>query len=199
MRLTPEKLQQNFTLHEKVDASNFNAFIKKQGWKSYKWRILFWSLILIFIVITASLILATNKPILQRLAFAALGILIASLLVPFHEFIHFLMYKLFGARDVSLSFYPRKGYALTRANRFVVNGREMKWIALAPFFIISSSGMLLLFFWDDVWKIAVSAMILFHATLCHADFLIVDYLLEDDAEILMYDDVEEGVTHIYRR
>jgi len=200
MQLTPEKLQQqNFMLLEKVEHAEFNAFMRKHSWNSSIFKVAYFMIVLLFSVMTIGLIIQSKHPIIQRILFASLGVLIALILIPFHEYIHYLVYKHLGATNVKITSYWSQGYVLTKADQFVVSKKEIKWIASAPFLIISAIGIMSFFFLTDLWQISVCSMILFHATLCYNDFRILDYFLVRDSDIYMYDYVQEGVTYFYKR
>jgi hypothetical protein len=100
---------------------------------------------------------------------------------------------------VTITPYFRQCYVLTRAHHFVVGKEDLKWIALLPFVVISATGFILLLILDNPGQIAMSTTILFHATLCQSDFRILDYFRTSPSELLMCDDLNEGVTYIYSK
>jgi len=198
MRLTPQSLKdQNFKLLEKVDHDNFSLFIRQQRKKFSTINLVYWLFVICFLAMTGYYFFDSTTSIFFKLLFLGLGVIIAFVLTPLHEFIHFLAYKCFGAENVTIKSYNMLGYMLTNADQFVVSKREMKWIATAPFLIITTIGIILLYFLNDMIQISISSMILFHTTLCHADFLILNYFLDSESDIFMYDDIQDESTFIY--
>ena len=125
--------------------------------------------------------------------------MLALSLLPLHEYIHLLTYKYFGAKNVTITPYIRHMYVLTQADQFVVGKKEMKWIASTPFLFISTVGLILLYFITDLWQISISSMVLFHLTLCLADFRILNYFISSNSQKVMYSDIQKDVTYIYER
>ncbi len=188
-----------FILLEEVRHSEFNSFLLKHRWKYSKLHLSYNMLIFLFFMMTTIFFFMSRDSLIARLMFVAFGVLTAFLLVPLHEFIHLLTYKYLGATNVTIVPYIRYGYVLTLADQFIVGRQEMKWIALMPITIISGTGLAFLVVANDHWQIFVSAIILFHATLCLADFRILDYFLTNKSNIVMYNNIRDRVTYIYQR
>ncbi len=142
MKLKPEELEENgYVLLDEMNHSEIKPFLKKyitkRGWYS--------SIYYLSVFISFSFLLffcfklhhTGNYPVHKILLRFSLGVLLTFVLVPFHELIHGLAYKLAGAKNTSYDANLRKFYFLAIADKFVTSKREFKIIALAPFFIIS--------------------------------------------------------------
>lgn len=199
MQLTPENLRrQNFTLIEKVEHAQLDSFLDKHTWNFPLIKYSYFLALLILSVVTVRLIWNSHHHMPNPILFAGLGILIAFVLIPIHELIHYLMYKIFGADNVKIAPYLRLGYILTKADLFVVDKKSMLLIASAPFLIISTFGAILFCCLSGLWQIAISSAILFHASLCYADLRILDYFMDRNVEIYMYDDVKARASFFYK-
>ena len=200
MHITPEKIKDNgFIPITKVKHADFNSFILNSRWQNFRWHFIFNLLLFLFFLLFAFFFFSAPNPIISRLLWAGLGIFVAFLIVPFHEFIHYSTYKCLGAKKATITPYIRKGYILTHADHFVVRKKEVKWIAIMPFILISVSLLLSLTIFNAEWQILVSTTLLMHTSICHADFRILDYFMNNKNEILMYDDIKKGLTYIYKK
>lgn len=200
MQLTPETLTDHkFELDEVVIHSQFNAFLYKHAWKFSRLYFIYMLVVFVLLLMTITFFLISPESVLDRLLYMALGIVLSLLLIPLHECIHLITYKILGAKKVTLSSYIKRWYILTQADQFVVGRSEMQWLATTPFIIISLLGFLLLGFVNDLWQISISSMILFHATLCMADFRILDYFVSSTPEKVMYSDIKKDESYIYKR
>jgi hypothetical protein len=68
----------------------------------------------------------------------------STLIVPLHELLHGLAYYWLGAKKVTYGANLREFYFFAAADRFVVNGRSIWPLALAPFMVISTGCIWLL-------------------------------------------------------
>lgn len=56
------------------------------------------------------------------------------------------------------------------ADKFVANKREFEVVALAPFIIITTSRLILLFVAYTIWTLTISSVLLAHTAMCSGDF-----------------------------
>ncbi len=78
----------------------------------------------------------------------SLGIAGVILLIPIHELIHGLLFRLFGAKDVRYGVVWKKLMFYAVAHDFAVNYRQMLVIALGPFFVLS--GIMAFVAWEPL-------------------------------------------------
>jgi len=190
---------QNYVLFEEVQHSEFNTFLSKHRWKYSRLQFLYYFSLLLFLAISIFYFYYSSSQIFNRLIHFTFGVLIAFALVPLHEFIHYLTYRILGAKNAIITLYFKMGYILTRADHFIVSKDNIKWIALMPFVILSTIGLISLLFLSEPWHISVSAAIIFHLTLCRADFRILDYFINSKYELVLFDDVSKNTTYIFRK
>ncbi|MEM9547246.1 MAG: DUF3267 domain-containing protein [Bacteroidota bacterium] len=199
MRPTIEELKSpNYFLLHKVDHREFNTFSDNLAWKNLYLKMAYWSLLSAFVLATTLLIFQIEASILTKLLWTTLGFFTAIVLVLPHEFLHFLSYKYFGAQDVKINFYLSKTYVLTKADQFVVGKREIFWIALIPFMVITIIGLCFFITAGENWQIAISTSLLFHTSICQADFRMVDFCFDKDGNVFHFDDLKKNATYFYR-
>lgn len=66
------------------------------------------------------------------------AVLIFFILIPFHEYLHGIAYKFFGAKDVRFRFSIKKLYAYAVAHNFIAGNKEFIVVAVTPFVVINS-------------------------------------------------------------
>ena len=123
-----------------------------------------------------------------------------AVLLPLHELIHGLAYKLVGAKAVSYHADWRKFTFYAAADGFVVSTREFYGVALAPFAIINA-GLLLGYALAGpaVAWVCLGALLL-HMGGCAGDFALVNFLYKHRRKALVtYDDMGAAKSFFYAR
>ena len=93
---------------------------------------------------------------------------------------------------------PASISAAAPADQFVANKKEFQIVALAPFVVITSVGLVLLFFTTPLWSMTVLGALLTHTAFCSGDFGLLSYFdFHKDKEIVTYDDKESRVSYFY--
>jgi len=136
------------------------------------------------------------------LKYIGLGALIAfTILIPVHEALHGLGYKLCGADHISFGANWRKFYFYAVADQFITGRSAFTFIALLPFLAISIlAGAALLFVAVNL-KWVLLSILFFHTTACAGDFALLGFFEEHkhDGEMLTYDDVEAKRSYFFSR
>ncbi|MDO8992465.1 MAG: DUF3267 domain-containing protein, partial [Daejeonella sp.] len=128
------------------------------------------------------------------------GLALALLLLPLHEYIHVLAYKMNGAANTSYDANLRKFYFMALADKFVANKREFQIVALAPFLIISSILIGFIFIADQNWILTCVATLLAHTAMCSGDFGLLSYFdYHQDKDVVTYDEVGNNISCFYGR
>jgi hypothetical protein len=140
-------------------------------------------------------------PLPEVLARLGLGFFVFfGVLLPLHEFIHGLAYKLVGAKAVSYHANWRQLTFYAAADGFVASTREFCAVALAPFAFINA-GLLLGYALAEppVTWVCLGALWL-HTAGCAGDFALVNFLYKHRRKALVtYDDVETARSFFYER
>jgi hypothetical protein len=120
------------------------------------------------------------------------------ILIPVHEMIHLLTFKLLGARHTKVFAQWDKFLFYAVADKFVMNYKEFIWLALPPFVLLNSLLLLFLFLIQGPAQYAVWSALIFHSTGCIGDFVLISYLSDKSRRsYLSFDDLEKGVTLFY--
>ncbi len=120
-------------------------------------------------------------------------------LVIIHEIIHAITYLMIGARKLSFGVVWRKFMFYVTADRFVVDEKKFKLVALAPAVVV---GILTLFgmaiFYNQPLFYFFIPIFGLHFIFCGGDFaLLCFYQNRSDRKIYTFDVKEEGKTYFY--
>ena len=122
-----------------------------------------------------------------------------TLLVPVHEGIHGLAYKLVGAPKVQYGSDIRRFIFFAMADHFVVGFPRFIVVALAPFFVINLSAIFAIFYVSVNYQWILLGVLLMHTGACAGDFAMLSFFLRHRPEgILTYDDVEGQRSFFFR-
>ncbi|WP_027000467.1 DUF3267 domain-containing protein [Eisenibacter elegans] len=112
-------------------------------------------------------------------------------IIPIHEYIHALAYKSQGARHTSFDVDWKNFIFMALADKFVINGRAFRVVALAPFVCISIALLLLLPWVSGPWVLTLITILAAHTSCCAGDFGLLSYFeyqQKQGYEIVTYDD-----------
>ncbi len=127
-------------------------------------------------------------------------ILFPVLLIPVHEMIHALAYKMLGARKIKFGADLSQFIFFVTADKFVIGFKKLIFVALLPFFLVSTLLIFLPFYFE--WQISYSFFLtLFaHGVMCIGDFAVLSYFIENEpSRLLTFDDVEKKKAYFYIR
>ncbi len=126
------------------------------------------------------------------------GLAIAFTLIPIHEYIHVLAYKSQGADKTSYDANLKKFYFMAIADQFVANKKEFQIVALAPFVVISTTLLILLFFANQLWCFTILGILLTHTAFSSGDFGMLSYFhYHKNKDIVTYDDKASHMSYFY--
>jgi len=163
--------------------------IKKPLWVSR----LYWASNLLFLMLLIGLgfwkIKYGNMAAADVILPAVTGIGLSLLLVPVHEALHAIAYKMVGAPLVSFDAQWKKLVFMAVAHRFVASRNEFIVVALAPFLVISLVLGPLAIVLGGGSDMFFLGMVLAHASMCSGDFALLAYFeLHNGKELVSYDD-----------
>ncbi len=122
-----------------------------------------------------------------------------TLLIPVHEGIHGLAYKLLGAPKVKYGSDIRKFIFYAMADHFVAGSRDFTIVALAPFILINFLAVLGIFYVSLNYQWLLLGVLLMHTGACAGDFAMLSFLMRHkEEEVYTYDDVENNISYFYR-
>lgn len=126
------------------------------------------------------------------------GIALAFLLIPLHEYIHVLAYRSQGATDTSYDVNWKKFYFMAVANHFVANRKEFTVVILAPFAVITITGLVLFLFATPAWQFAVLGALFNHTACCSGDFSMLSFLhVHKDKDVVTFDDAPNKISYFF--
>ena len=200
MKTTVEQLAKNeFKLLNAYGPEGVKPFIQsylKKWTKSTKFYVA--TNTLTVLIILASLIL--NKQSGLAFLYLLAGCIFSICLIPFHEFLHLLTYKILGAKKTSLKSNFRKFYFIAIAHRFVANRKEFQAVILTPFVFISIILLFLLVIVHGFWLFVVLGIIFIHTIICSGDFALLSFLeFHSSKEILTFTDEETESIYFYEK
>lgn len=196
----PDKYQ----LLKKLDHSEVVHFVIGQL-KKFRWPILIFygfNLILLLSIITYSANYFFN-PIFSTgnyFIYLFIGILSGMFLViPFHEGLHGLAYRLAGAKRVKYGMDLKQMLFYASAPGFVTGKKEFIFIAFLPFFFINTVFVLGSLFGNPPFQWASLVALFVHSTLCIGDFAMVNFFAAYPGyELYTYDEDKTKTSYFYR-
>ncbi|WP_109487007.1 DUF3267 domain-containing protein [Occallatibacter savannae] len=135
----------------------------------------------------------TSVPVLEAFSTVCLGMVLGFVvLLPIHEHIHGLAYRLCGANVVRVKYNLRRITALCEAPGAVVSGGHFVFVCLAPLFVLNPLLALPLLFLVKWKAIAlVGGALLLHTGACSGDIGLVNFVWQHRGQRLFtYDDGE---------
>ncbi|MGF1636007.1 MAG: DUF3267 domain-containing protein [Cyclobacteriaceae bacterium] len=203
MKIRPEALENNgYILQDSLHFDEIIPFVKEYMNKKTFASIFYFSFNILLIGLLGLDIgkkMATGSfDKIENMYFLFSGILLALLLLPVHELIHLIAFKVLGAKKVSLDMNLKKFYFLAMADGFVVNKWEFRFIAILPFLLISI-GLGFGWYWvDQPWSYTFFGALIVHSAMCSGDFGLLSYFdFQKNLDVLTYDDKKNRVSHFY--
>ncbi len=120
--------------------------------------------------------------------------------IPLHELMHGLAYKIKGAPRIHFGADLRQAIFYVAADKFVVGKNKFLFVALAPFITINSAAVVLLQFASPLQLILILFFLLFHNIMCIGDFAMISFFLDNKGkELYTFDDHHEKTSYLYER
>ncbi len=163
--------------------------------KQLRWpMLLFYTFILVLFILIAGLsFLNFFNPLISwgsYWIYMLFGFLSGMLLViPFHEALHGLAYRLAGAKKINYGMDLKQMLFYASAPGFVADKKNFIIVALFPFVIINIVFATVIVFGQTPLQWASLVAIFVHSTLCIGDFAMINYMaLFPDKKMYTYDD-----------
>ncbi len=137
-----------------------------------------------------------GRVILQVLA----GILAGSILViPPHELLHGLAYRILGARNIKFGVDLQQFIFYVTAHRFPISKRELAFLAMTPFVIINLVLIVITVLWAPRITLLSASLLLSHNIMCIGDFAMISYAFRQKQELYTFDDTEKKRSYFFER
>ncbi len=112
-------------------------------------------------------------------------------LLPIHEVIHAAVFKYYGATTVGFGGSWKSMIVYAYAHKFVHSGRELAWVAVMPFLVITTTLALAWVIWPQ-YGLFFGTTLFIHTTACVGDFVLINYQFKNrHRRIYTYDDLKE--------
>lgn len=122
------------------------------------------------------------------------------LLLPIHEFIHGLAFRYVGAPKVGYGYSLKSLMVYAYCQAFPLTLRELAFVAVMPFLVITSGLLIGLVFWPAYTAFLVSVLV-FHTTGCIGDLALILFWRKNKTRLMYtYDDVEnKRMTYFFEK
>lgn len=164
-------------------------------------------MIFLWIVLTAAAVLSVlfwpglifNLPEPQILKGLVAGtVVVPLLLVPLHEGLHLVPFRLAGAHDIRVGSEIKQGIIYITAHRFVTDKRQLSYVAMAPFAIITAGLITAIVFCPLWWQWILSIALFVHTTMCAGDAAMLAYAGSyKGKEVFTWDDADLLEAYFY--
>jgi len=122
------------------------------------------------------------------------------LVIPVHELIHGLSYKLIGAPKIIFGADLRQMIFYVASDKFILGRKGFYLVALSPFIMINIITIIILFNFSVPWIAGIMCFLFFHNIMCVGDFAMVSFFAANsDKELFTYDDHKERTSYIFER
>jgi hypothetical protein len=103
-------------------------------------------------------------------------VVIPLLLVPLHEGLHLIPFRLAGASDIRLGADLRQGIFYVTAHRFVAGRGLFTVVAMTPFIIISTGIIFAMTLTPPWWQWVLAMSLTVHTTMCAGDAALLGFM-----------------------
>jgi len=120
------------------------------------------------------------------------------LIIPIHELLHGLVYRILGARKIIFGADPGQLIFFVTANRFPVSGNQVHLLTLTPFVSINLLTIAAIsFLWPDGFLFS-AFFLLSHNIMCIGDFAISGFIASTKGKVFTYDEPERKMSYFYK-
>ncbi len=196
---------ERFRLLLKLDQNEIVAFVLRYIKKNNTATRLFYFLnILVILLLIRDIVFSISQgegSIGKILLYCLYGLLIGMIVViPFHEGIHGLAYRLAGAKKIKFGADFTQMIFFVTADRFVVGKKRFFIVALSPFIIIGGSFITGYIFSAFYCKWMFLVALICHSSMCMGDFAFMSFFQEHpEKELYTYDEPEHKLSFVYER
>jgi hypothetical protein len=187
-----------------LDFSEMTPFVLNNIRRNEKMAVLFMALNLATVIFIVVYVvwgitwdhLDGRKVVLQMLT----GVLTGSILIiPPHEILHGIAYRLLGARHIRFGVDFQQFIFFVTADRFPISRNELRFLAMTPFIVINAVCIALTATWLTDWVLFSATLLLSHNIMCIGDFAVTSYANRNTGELYTYDEIEKKKSYFYEK
>ena len=120
------------------------------------------------------------------------------LLIPIHEALHLITFRLSGAKDIRYGADLRQGIIYVTAHRFVADIRLFSAVAFTPLAIITAGIGAALIFCSPWWQWILSLALFTHSTMCAGDAALIGFMRGfSHRNVYTWDDADRKEAYFY--
>jgi hypothetical protein len=120
------------------------------------------------------------------------------LLIPVHEGLHLIPFRLSGARDIRYGADLRQGIIYVTAHRFVADFRLFSIVAFTPFVVITTGIGAAIIFCTPWWQWVLSLALFTHTTMCAGDTALIGFMRGfNHRNVYTWDDADRKEAYFY--
>lgn len=128
------------------------------------------------------------------------GIICGSILViPPHEMLHGLAYRMLGARKIRFGADLKQFIFYVTADRFPISKKELAFLALTPFVLINVVLIGIVLGWASQLTLFFTALLLSHNIMCIGDFAMIAFAYHHKGKIFTFDDIEKKKSYFFEK
>lgn len=130
-------------------------------------------------------------PLIEGIGQASFAFLAFFVLLPIHELIHAAVFKYYKAPKVGFGWSWKSMIAYAYAQEFVHDTRQLFWVAVMPFLVISAGLIVGWISWPQ-YGVFWGVSLFIHTTACIGDFVLMNYHRKNRHRLVYtYDDIEQ--------
>jgi hypothetical protein len=187
-----------YILQTKLLHSDLMSFIKPYLRPNNPVMIFYWGFNFILLAAIVLGMYFSNEKVSLLLDKFFLGFLLFFVLIPFHEWIHGIGYKLAGATSVSYKAEWKKLVFYAMADKFVATKKPFVALAIAPFIIINSILAIGILIAPGAWSWLFVGGLFMHTSGCAGDFALMSYFYTFwELDPVTYDDIGGKTSYFY--
>lgn len=134
------------------------------------------------------------------LAESLAGIVSGSILIiPIHELLHGLAYRILGARKIIFGADPAQLIFYVTADRYTVSGKQIHLLTLTPFLLINIITLTISMALFREYLLFTAFFLLFHNMMCIGDFAISGFVSKTGGKIYTFDEPERKVSYFFKK
>jgi hypothetical protein len=120
------------------------------------------------------------------------------LLIPFHEGLHLIPFRLAGAHDIRYGADLGQGIIYVTAHRFVADLGLFSVVAFTPFVTITASICAAMIFSSPWWQWVLSLVLFTHTTMCAGDAALIGFMRGlRNRNVYTWDDADRKEAYFY--
>jgi hypothetical protein len=192
-----------YELHSSFSHQDLVRFIKPYMEKPNRFAIIYKGNLVLLMLLAfggAGFLVGSGRFSFEIIKYFLLGLGLVVFLIPIHEIIHGIAYKIVGAPSVQYGVVWKQAVFYAMADRHVIGFSAFLFVALAPFVLINSLLILAIFILPAYWPFTSFSMLLFHSLFTGGDFALLSFFQEHrHLDMVTYDDRSSGMTFFYAK